>query len=56
MQFESENKNSKWYDAIKLEMESMSEYKVFKKWDKAILDKHKKVKKNPKVIIGLKFI
>ena len=36
-------KNSKWYDAIKLEMESMSEYKVFKKWDKAILDKHKKV-------------
>ena len=41
----SENKNSKWYDAIKLEMESMSEYKVFKKWDKAILDKHKKVTK-----------
>ena len=38
MQFDSENKNSKWYDAIKLEMESMSEYKVFKKWDKAILD------------------
>ena len=23
MQFDSENKNSKWYDAIKLEMESM---------------------------------
>ena len=43
MQFDSENKNSKWYDAIKLEMESMLEYKVFKKWDKAILDKHKKV-------------
>ena len=43
MQFDSENKNSKWYDAMKLEMESMSEYKVFKKWDKAILDKHKKV-------------
>ena len=39
----TENKNSKWYDAIKLEMESMLEYKVFKKWDKAILDKHKKV-------------
>ena len=32
MQFDSENKNSKWYDAIKLEMESMLEYKVFKKW------------------------
>ena len=43
MQFDSENKNSKWYDAIKLEMESMLEYKVFKKWDKAILDQHKKV-------------
>ena len=25
MQFDSENKNSKWYDAIKLEMESMAE-------------------------------
>ena len=48
IQFDSENNNSKWYDAIKLEMESMSEYKVFKKWDKAILDKHKKVKKPPK--------
>ena len=40
MQFDSENENNKWYDAIKLEMESMLEYKVFKKWDKAILDKH----------------
>ena len=48
MQFDSENKNSKWYDAIKFEMESMSEYKVLKKWDKAILDKHKKVKNPPK--------
>ena len=48
IQVDSENKNSKWYDAIKLEKESMSEYKVFKKWDKAILDKHKKVKTPPK--------
>ena len=48
MQFDSENKNSKWYDAIELEMESMAENKVFKKWDKAILDKHKKVKNPPK--------
>ena len=48
MQFDTENKNSKWYDAIKLEMESMLEYKVFKKWDKAILDKHKKVMNPPK--------
>ena len=48
MQFDSENKNSKWYDAIKLEMESMLEYKVFKKWDKAILAEHKKVMNPPK--------
>ena len=37
MQFDKENKNSKWYDANKLEMESMQASKVFKKWDKAIL-------------------
>ena len=48
MQFDSENKYSKWYDAIKLEMESMLDYKVFKKWDKTILDKHKKVMNSPK--------
>ena len=47
MQYDSESKNSKWYEAIKLEMESMLEYKVFKKWDKAILDKHKKVMNPP---------
>ena len=29
-------------------MESILEYKVFKKWDKAILDKHKKVMNPPK--------
>ena len=43
MQFDSENKNSKWYDMIKLETDSMLEYKVFKKWDQAILDEHRKV-------------
>ena len=48
MQFDSENKNSKWYDAIKLKIESILQYKVFKEWDKAILDKHKKVKNRPK--------
>ena len=48
MQFDSENKDSKWYDAIKMEMESMTEYKEFKRWDKAILDKHKKVMNSPK--------
>ena len=47
-QFDSENKNSKWYDVIKLEMESMIEYNIFKKWDKAILDKNKKVIDSPK--------
>ena len=43
MQFDSKNKNSKCYDAIKLEMESMLEYKVFKRWDKVIIDKHTNV-------------
>ena len=33
---------------MKLEMESMQEYKVFKKWDIAILDKHKKSMNSPK--------
>ena len=47
MQFDIENINSKWYDAIKLEMDSMQEYKVLKMWDKAILDKHKKVMNPP---------
>ena len=37
MQFDTENKNSKWYDVIKLEMESMLEYKVFKRWIKQFL-------------------
>ena len=48
MQFDSENKNCKWYDAIKLENKSMLEYKVFKNWHKAILDKYKKVMNSPK--------
>ena len=48
MQFDKENKKSKWYDATELEMESMQAQKVFKKWDKAILDEHKKVMNPPK--------
>ena len=48
MQYDKENNNSKSYDVIKLEMESMLEYKVFKKWHKAILDKNKKVMNSPK--------
>ena len=38
--------------AIKLEMESMLEYKVFKKWDKEILDKQKKVMNSPSDTTG----
>ena len=48
MHFDMENKNSEWYDVIKLEMESMLAYKVHKIWDKAILDKNKKVLNPPK--------
>ena len=48
MQSDNDNHNSKWYDTIKLEMESMQSYIVFKMWDKAILDKHKKVINAPK--------
>ena len=54
IKFDSENKNSKWYDAIKLDMESISEYKVFNKWDKAIPDKHKKVMNHPKAYHRIK--
>ena len=54
MEFDSENKNSKWYDAIKLEKESTLEYKVFKKWDNAILDKHKNVMNCPKAYHRIK--
>ena len=56
MQFDSENKNSKWYDAIKLEMESMLEYKVFKKWEKESLKNTTKSQTLPKVVRGLKFM
>ena len=59
MQFDKENKNRKWYDAIKLEMESMQAYEVFKTWNKAILDKHKKVMNPPmgyhKIKVHLEF-
>ena len=57
MQFDSENKNSEWYDAIKKEMESMREYKVFKNWDEAILDKQKKVMNSPRgnLVFAVKF-
>ena len=56
MQFDTEKKNSKWYDAIKLEMESMQEHKLFERWDKAILDKHKKVMNPLRAITKVKCI
>ena len=56
MQFDSENKNSKWYDAIKLEMESMLEYKYSKSGIKQSLINTRKSQTLLKVIIGLKFI
>ena len=60
MQFDSENINSKWYDTIKLGMESILEYKDFKKWHEAIFDKHKKVMIPPKgyhrIIVHLVFV
>ena len=48
MQFHSENKSSKWNDAIKSETESMLEYKELKKWDKATLDNRNNVMNSPK--------
>ena len=42
MQFGKENHNSKWYDAIKLEKESMQSYKVFKSGIRQFLTKPKR--------------
>ena len=56
MQFDSQSKNSKWYDAIKLQMESMLEYKVFKSGIKKSLINTRKSLILLKVSIGLKFI
>ena len=48
MQFDTENMNSKWNNSIKLEMETVHEYKLLKIWDKALLDKHKLFNNPPK--------
>ena len=48
MKFDKENKNSKWYDVIMLEMESMQAYKVFKSGIKQFLTNTKKVMNPPK--------
>ena len=52
IQFDKESKNCKWCDAIKLEIQSMQSCKVFEKWDKAILDKHKKSSMDLRGILG----
>ena len=56
MQLDSENKNSKWYDAIKLEMQSMLEYKALKSEIKQSLINTRKSQTLLRVIIGLHFI
>ena len=48
MQFDSENKNSKWYDAIKLEMDPCRNTKYSKNGTKQSLINIKNLKKPPK--------
>ena len=43
LEFDKANNNSKWYDAMKAEMDSIHSYEVFKKHGKAQFDKQKKV-------------
>ena len=43
LEFDKANNNSKCYDATMAEMDSIHSYQVFKKYDKAQFDKHKKV-------------
>ena len=49
LEFDKANKNrsSKWYDAMKAEMDSIHSYHVVKKHDKAQFDKQKKLIKAP---------
>ena len=42
-EFDKANNNSKWYDAMKAEIDSIHSYEVFKKHEKAQYDKQKKV-------------
>ena len=56
MQFDSENKNSKWYDAMKLEMNPCQNTKYSKSGIKQSLINTRKSQTLLKVILGLKFI
>ena len=47
IEFDKANNNSRWYDATKAEVDSIHSYQVFKKHDKAQLDKQKKVVNAP---------
>ena len=47
LEFDSQNNNSKWYDAMKNEMDSIKQYGVFQTGEKAVYDKHKKVINSP---------
>ena len=49
LQLDEQNGNSKWYDATKLEMDQINEYKVFQDHGKAQIDpKSRKVSNTPK--------
>ena len=43
LEFDKVNNNSKWYDVMKAETDSLHSYAVFKKHEKAQYDKQKKV-------------
>ena len=48
VQLDEQNSNSKWYDATKLEMDQINEYKVFQDHEKAKIDpKSRKVSNAP---------
>ncbi|KAL7572820.1 hypothetical protein ACA910_014674 [Epithemia clementina (nom. ined.)] len=47
LELEKQNGNSKWYDAVELEMAQIREYNVFKDGGKATFDNHKKVTNAP---------
>ena len=47
LEFDKANKNSKWYDATKAELDSIYSYEVFKNHEKPQYDKHEKVLTHP---------
>ena len=56
LEFDKANNNSKWYDAIEAELDSIHSYQVFQKHEKAIYDRQKKVINAPQDIRKLEFI